>query len=185
MQMLRSKVASLNRLRAIGDLHGDLGMSKQAPRLANLIDASDKWIGGSTIVVQNFFDGFRARIAAFHPGGPISIWFLSQNVTVLVVGDSILVHGGLLPRHVSYGLEKINEEVRDWINGLSGRAIPCREEGVVWLRKFSKELAKNCDCSTLEHVLSTIPGVKRMIMGTQLKRLELMVFVMIKPFALI
>ncbi|KAI4305194.1 hypothetical protein L6164_028577 [Bauhinia variegata] len=120
-----------------------------------------------------FFDGFRARIAAFCPGGPISTQFLSQNGTALVVGDSIFVHGGLLPRHVSYGLEKINEEVRNWINGLSGRfsPIPCREEaGVVWLRKFSKELAKNCDCSTLEHVLSTIPGVKRMIMGHTIQK---------------
>jgi hypothetical protein len=36
---------------------------------------------------------------------------------------------------------------------------------VVWLRKISDEVAKNCDCSALEHVLATIPGAKRMIMG--------------------
>lgn len=119
-------------------------------------------------VKEEFFDGFRARIAALRPNGPISSRFLSQNLTVLVVGDSIFVHGGLLPQHVTYGLERINEEVRDWINGLTGRFSPahCRgRNGVVWLRKFSDKLAKNCDCSTLEHVLSTIPGVKRMIMG--------------------
>lgn len=36
---------------------------------------------------------------------------------------------------------------------------------MVWLRRFSHELAESCDCEALEHVLSTIPGVKRMIMG--------------------
>ena len=119
-------------------------------------------------VRAEFVDGFRARVAALRPNGPISRRFLSQNVTVLVVGDSIFVHGGLLPQHVAYGLERINEEVRDWINGSTGRFSPayCRgRNGVVWVRKFSDEFAQNCDCGTLEHVLSTVPGVKRMIMG--------------------
>lgn len=119
-------------------------------------------------VKKELFDGFRARVAALRPNGPISRRFLAQNVTVLVVGDSIFVHGGLLPQHVDYGLERINEEVRDWINGSTGRFSPayCRgRDAVVWLRKFSDEVAKNCDCSTLEHVLATIPGVKRMVMG--------------------
>ncbi|KAJ1428618.1 Metallo-dependent phosphatase-like [Sesbania bispinosa] len=74
----------------------------------------------------------------------------------------------LLPQHVSYSLERINEEVRDWINGSTGRFSPlyCRgRHVVVWLRKFSDEVVEKCDCSTLEHVLSTVPGVKRMIMG--------------------
>lgn len=257
---------SPNRLIAIGDLHGDLNKTKQALRLAGLIDISDRYIGGSTTVVQigdvfdrggdeikilyfleklkreasrcggniitmngnheimnvegdfrfitkggneefrvwlewfrfgnklkslcegleqprdplegihvacsgvreEFVDGLRARVAALRPNGPISRRFLSQNTTVLVVGDSIFVHGGLLPDHVSYGLERINEEVRDWVNGFNGRFSPqyCRgRNALVWVRKFSDEVAQNCDCSTLEHVLSTIPGVKRMIMG--------------------
>ncbi|GLT76797.1 hypothetical protein SLA2020_484350, partial [Shorea laevis] len=116
---------------------------------------------------------FRARFAALRPNGPISKRFLSQNATVLVIGDSVFVHGGLLAKHVKYGLEKINEEVRDWINGdwinATGDIYAprhCRgRNAVVWLRKFSEELAKNCDCSALEHVLATIPGAKRMIMG--------------------
>lgn len=256
-----------DRLVAIGDLHGDLEKSKQAFRLANLIDGSDRWIGGSTTVVQvgdvldrggdelkilyfleklkrqaarsggtlitmngnheimnvegdfrcvtkdaldefvawadwyrvgqvikglckglekpkDLFDGIplyfprinnkdeglvrglRARIAALRPGGPISCRFFSQNVTALVVGDSVFVHGGLLPEHVQYGLEKINEEARDWINGLGEKVAPGHCKGrnaVVWLRKFSQEPI--CDCAALEHVLATIPGARRMIMG--------------------
>jgi hypothetical protein len=252
--------APMGRLVAIGDLHGDLEKSKEALRLADLIDGSDEWIGGSATVVQvgdvldrggdelkilyflerlkrqaartggtvitmngnheimnvegdfrcvtkegleefkvwaewyrvgqamkglceglekpkdplafrglrDSDEAFRARIAALRPSGPISRRFLSQNATVLVIGDSIFVHGGLLAKHVEYGLERMNEEVRDWINGLGQKYAPryCRgRDAVVWLRKFSEELAKNCDCSALEHVLATIPGAKRMIMG--------------------
>ncbi|XP_010537427.1 PREDICTED: shewanella-like protein phosphatase 2 [Tarenaya hassleriana] len=254
------------RLVAIGDVHGDLEKSREAFRLAGLIDGSDRWIGGSTMVVQigdvldrggdelrilyfleklkreaeksggkivtmngnheimnvegdfryvtekgleefkvwsdwyclgntmkslcrgldkpkdlfdgiprsfrgareECFEGIRARIAAFRPEGPIATRFLSKNLTVAVVGDSVFVHGGLLAEHVEYGLERINEEVRDWIHGLKGRYAPgyCRgRNSVVWLRRFSEEMAHKCDCSALEHALSTIPGVKRMIMG--------------------
>ncbi|KAL2320132.1 hypothetical protein Fmac_029101 [Flemingia macrophylla] len=203
---------------AIGDLHGDLQKSKEALHLAGLIDAADRYVGGSTTVVQvgdvldrggdelkilyfleklkreaarsggailtmngnheimnvegnficateqgveefrvwyewfrignemkslcnglekpwdpmeglpssfrgvrkEFQDGLRARVAALRPNGPISKRFLMPNATVLVVGDSVFVHGGLLPEHTSYGLEKINSEVQDWINGCAG-----------------------------------------------------------------
>ncbi|KAG6730598.1 hypothetical protein I3842_01G088900 [Carya illinoinensis] len=268
LQPLRTRYPTPpDRLVAIGDLHGDLEKCKEAFRLANLIDCSDKWIGGSSTVVQlgdvldrggdelkilyfleklkrqaarsggtlitmngnheimnvegdfrivtkagleefrtwadwyrfgqamkglckglekpedpfdgipslcglndeGLVQGLRARMAALRPQGPISSRFLSQNVVVLVLGDSVFVHGGLLPEHVSYGLEKINEEVRDWINGLGGKFAPeycmSRTHGVTRLRSFSHELAKNCDCSALEIVLATIPGAKRMIMG--------------------
>lgn len=117
-------------------------------------------------VRQNYHDGFRARVAALRRGGPISGRFFSQNVTVLVVGDSVFVHGGLLKEHVRHGLGRINEEVSDWFKGLYGNRLSpwyCRgNKSVVWLRKFSEG---KCDCSSLEHVLSMIPGVKRMIMG--------------------
>ncbi|CAN8292614.1 unnamed protein product [Cochlearia groenlandica] len=256
-----------DRLVAIGDLHGDLEKSKEAFRIAGLIDSSDNWTGGSSMVVQvgdvldrggdelkilyfleklkreaersggkvltmngnheimnvegdfryvtkegleefqvwanwfclgnkmknlcrgldkqkdiyegiptsfprarpDCFKGIKARIAALRPDGPIAKRFLSKNLTVAVVGDSVFVHGGLLAEHVEYGLERINEEVKGWINGVGGgRYAPgyCRGgNSVVWLRKFSDEMAHKCDCSALEHALSTIPGVKRMIMG--------------------
>ncbi|KAL9322312.1 hypothetical protein ACSQ67_010365 [Phaseolus vulgaris] len=268
---LPTRLPSPPRLVAVGDLHGDLEKSKQALRLAGLIDAHDRYIGGSATVVQvgdvldrggeelkilyfleklkreaarsggrivtmhgnheimnvegdfrfatesgveefrvwwewfragnkikslcqglekpkdpmkgvpssfrgvrkEFHDGFRARVAALRPNGPIATRFLSQNVTVLVVGDSIFVHGGLLPEHSSYGLEKINEEVRDWVKGLTGQLSPeyCRSaDGLLWLRKFSRSKVPQCDCSALEHVLATVPGVKRMVMGHSIQR---------------
>jgi hypothetical protein len=40
------------RIVAIGDLHGDLGSTRQALRLAGAIDDKDHWIGGNLTVVQ-------------------------------------------------------------------------------------------------------------------------------------
>ncbi|KAL5724493.1 Synaptotagmin-like protein 2 [Ranunculus cassubicifolius] len=258
-----SSLPSPHRLVAIGDLHGDLTKSKQALRIAGLIDDSDRWTGENTTLVQvgdvldrggdeikilyfleklkrealrcggsvvtmignhevmnvdgdfrfvapsalsefknwadwfqigvsmktlcagcpvpsnifqgipnsfprirkDFHQGFRARVAALRPNGPISTRFLSGNSTVLVVGESVFVHGGLLEEHVNYGLDRINEEMKDWINGLKGRFSPGFARGknsMVWLRNFSDKV---CDCASLQHVLATIPGAKRMIMG--------------------
>ncbi|KAI3791040.1 hypothetical protein L2E82_04587 [Cichorium intybus] len=264
--LFQTSFPSPDRLIAIGDLHGDLLKSKQALRLAGLIDSNDRWSGGSSTLVQvgdvldrggqelkilyfleklkrqavksggnvitmngnheimnvdgdfryvtpsgldeftnwadwfcignnikslcdglekprylydgipssfprvkqEYVKGFRSRIAALRPQGPIASRFLSKNLTVVVVGESVFVHGGVLPDHVVYGLERINEEVRDWISGLKGKVNSSLVRGrnsLVWLRKFSNEVAKDCDCGMLEHVLNTIPGARRMIMG--------------------
>lgn len=112
--------------------------------------------------------GIRARIAALRPRGPISSRFLSKNHTVAVVGDSVFAHGGVLEKHVAYGFERLNTEVRDWIRGLKKRVddeLVRSKDSVVWLRSFSNEVVKEEDSSILEHVLGTIPGVRRMVMG--------------------
>ncbi|WOL00398.1 shewanella-like protein phosphatase 2 [Canna indica] len=117
-------------------------------------------------VKQEYWEGIRARIAALRPNGPIAARFLSGNQTVLVIGDSVFVHGGLIQEHIEYGLEKINQEVKDWIMGQSGRQSPLYlrdRNAVVWLRRFSR--GSNCDCAHLEEVLAMIPGARRMVMG--------------------
>jgi hypothetical protein len=40
------------RVVAVGDLHGDLAAARRAFRLASVVDESDRWIGGDSIVVQ-------------------------------------------------------------------------------------------------------------------------------------
>ena len=40
------------RLVAIGDLHGDMGKTRRAFKIAGLIDANDRWTGGTTTAVQ-------------------------------------------------------------------------------------------------------------------------------------
>jgi len=56
----------------------------------------------------------RARLALYAPGQHMALE-LSKNPTVLVINDSVFAHGGLLPMHVKYGLEKINAEVAAWM----------------------------------------------------------------------
>nr|XP_043622958.1 shewanella-like protein phosphatase 2 [Erigeron canadensis] len=124
-------------------------------------------------VKQEYVNGFRARIAALRPRGPIATRFLSKNLTVLVVGESVFVHGGILPHHVAYGLEQINNNVRDWIMGLKDNvsADLVRSRGsVVSLRKYSTKVPEDCDCSMLEHALATIPGARRLIMGHTIQK---------------
>jgi hypothetical protein len=65
-------------------------------------------------VKPELWDGMRPRLAALRPDGPISCRFLADLPTVLVVGDSMFVHGGLLEANVEYGLERINAEVSEW-----------------------------------------------------------------------
>lgn len=110
----------------------------------------------------------KARMAALRPGGPISSRFLAAHPTVLVVGQSVFVHGGLLPSHSNHGLEKINEEVRQWILGEKqwyGPDFLHGRDALVWLRKFSNERENQCDCALLEESLNALPGSKRMVVG--------------------
>lgn len=68
----------------------------------------------------------RARLALYTPGQPMAIE-LSKNPTVLVVNDTVFAHGGLLPIHVEYGIERINSEVAAWMRGdqlLDGSLAP-------------------------------------------------------------
>lgn len=228
--------ASARRIVAIGDLHGDLGATRQALVLAGAIDDSDRWIGGELIVVQtgdqldrgdeeqailelldrlqdealaaggslhllngnhelmntrldlryvteggfaDFEDAVeiteedslllahepehRARVAAFRPGGPYAL-LLAERPVVLVINDNVFVHGGVLPLHLDYGLDRLNTEVRDW---LLGKGDPPEfihtGESPTWTRNYSDEPDSE-DCVQLEDVLEQM-GAARMIVG--------------------
>jgi hypothetical protein len=60
------------------------------------------------------------RRAALRPGGPIATRFFAPHPTVLQVGSTVFVHGGVLPAHVEYGLERINAETQRWLLGDAG-----------------------------------------------------------------
>ncbi len=224
------------RIVAIGDLHGDLGATRQALQLAGAIDESDHWIGGDLILVQtgdqldrgdgeqailelldrlqdeaitaggrfhilngnhelmnarpdlryvtkggfaDFQDaviiteedslllahepGQRARVAAFRPGGPFAL-LLAEQPVILVIEDNVFVHGGVLPMHLDYGIDRLNREVRDW---LLGQGEPPEfihtSESPTWTRNYSDEADSN-DCLQLEEVLERM-GAARMIVG--------------------
>ncbi len=66
--------------------------------------------------LQVWDNQLRARLRLYSPGGPMAVE-LSKNPAVLVVNDTVFAHGGLLPQHVKYGLERLNAEVAAWMRG--------------------------------------------------------------------
>ena len=57
----------------------------------------------------------RSRWVAMQPGGPITRRFFATQNTVMTVGGTVFVHGGLLPHHVEFGLARINSETATWM----------------------------------------------------------------------
>ncbi|CAN6318577.1 unnamed protein product [Urochloa humidicola] len=58
--------------------------------------------------------GFAARSSLLKRGGPLACE-LAQHPVVLKINDWIFCHGGLLPHHVEYGIERMNREVSMWM----------------------------------------------------------------------
>ncbi|CAI5469679.1 unnamed protein product [Closterium sp. Yama58-4] len=116
----------------------------------------------------------RARMAALSPGSPLLQRFFAGNPSVLRLGSTVFVHGGLLPEHVQYGLERINREGQEWILSPARRPDGLPERGphffhtknaVVWVREYSHTDPSICDCRLLERTLEMLPGSMRMVMG--------------------
>lgn len=225
---------SVERVVAVGDVHGDLGATRAVLRMAKLIDDSDQWVGGRTVLVQTgdqldrgddeqaivelfqrlkkqasmaggrvvalngnheimnvqgdfryvtprgmgAFAGVsiksplaisapvptRSRAEAFFPGGQFAL-VLAERDVIAVVGDSVFVHGGVLPEHVTYGIERINREVRQWMKGQGALpAIVAGNRGPVWTREFSQVPLGTQACARLAEVLQSL-GVRRMVVG--------------------
>ncbi|MED6110801.1 Glycosylated integral ER membrane protein, variant 2 [Stylosanthes scabra] len=121
--------------------------------------------------------GVIARSILFRPGGPLARE-LARHSVVLKVNDWVFCHGGLLPHHVSYGIERMNKEVSEWMRGLrqddSNPNIPFIAtrgyDSVVWNRLYSRDAPDLVDyqdkqvCSVLEETLQAV-GAKAMVVG--------------------
>jgi hypothetical protein len=221
----------------MGDLHGDLDVTRSVLRMVGAIDANDHWSGGDLVVVQlgdqldrgdqergilELFErleleapraggalyvlngnhevmnaqadfryvtpgGFqdfaatperpewgamlarvparmRGRVAAFAPGG---VWArrLAAHNTVMVIGDTVFVHGGLLAAHVDFGLERINRAVRDYLLGVQPTlpALLEGEDSPLWHRAFAMG-DDPAMCTALAQMLERV-GAKRLVIG--------------------
>lgn len=90
--------------------------------------------------------GVIARSVLFRPGGRLACE-LSHHGVVLRVNNWVFCHGGLLPHHVAYGVERINREVSTWMKSSSDEEdspempfIATRGyDSVVWSRLYSRE----------------------------------------------
>jgi hypothetical protein len=113
---------------------------------------------------QQVVDGVTARIKAMRPGGPLALRFARRNV-IVIVGDTVFVHGGVLPEAVDYGIERLNQETRQWLR--KERECPPAmlfpTEGPVWSRHYSDEPDES-DCMMLAEVLERLDA-RRMVVG--------------------
>jgi len=106
----------------------------------------------------------RGRAAAFAPAGPYATDLATRPLFV-EVGATVFVHGGILPKHVRYGLDRMNDEVDDWLRGKRPRppAIVDAEDGPLWTRVYSTPNVQP-DCGSLGRALAEL-GEKRMVVG--------------------
>jgi Calcineurin-like phosphoesterase len=111
----------------------------------------------------------RARAAALLPGGPTAKRLARRGI-VAVVGDTVFVHGGVLPKHVRYGLGRMNREVSAWMDGTAPAPPPIvtAEDGPIWTRRYSAAPDED-DCRVLREALALIPA-KRMVVGHTVQR---------------
>jgi hypothetical protein len=229
------KLASFERLVAIGDLHGDLRALRGALQLGGAIDSDDRWVGKNLTVVQtgdqldrgdqdrevldviekleqdakaaggafvvlngnhelmnasfdfryvsrksfaSFSDfvsrasGAAARVpddekgraAAFAPGAAYA-QKLARHLTVAMVGETLFAHGGVLPAHVDYGLDRLNGEAQSFLAGRRASLPPAlsAEDSPVWTR-FYGGAVDGSNCEVLGRVLQQT-GAKRLVVG--------------------
>lgn len=104
------------------------------------------------------------RAAAFRPAGRYAI-MLADRPVIYQVGDTIFVHGGVLPKHVRYGLDRLNDEVRAWMLGQRPSAPEIVEaaDGLIWTRLYSLDTNEQ-GCALLNEAL-TLLRAKRMVVG--------------------
>ncbi|XP_057834530.1 shewanella-like protein phosphatase 1 isoform X2 [Cryptomeria japonica] len=92
--------------------------------------------------------GIQERSFLFKPGGRLACE-LARHGVVLKVNDWVFCHGGLLPHHVKYGVQKMNKEVAHWMRAENNNNKGIQEkipfiatrgyDSVVWSRLYSQE----------------------------------------------
>jgi hypothetical protein len=110
--------------------------------------------------------GARARGAALMAGGPYARRIAAFPV-VLKLGETIFVHGGVVPRWARYGIDRINREVSEWLLGKtpepdSSLGVDSGDR-VMWTRQFSADVTA-ADCQELAESLRIL-GATRMIVA--------------------
>lgn len=113
--------------------------------------------------LAEFEPGQRARMAALLPGRPYALR-LAERPLILRLDGNVFVHGGVLPAHVEYGIERINDDVQAWLRGEAGRPEILRgSDSPQWTRLYSDEPDPEA-CAVLRDVLDRLDA-ERMIVG--------------------
>jgi len=109
------------------------------------------------------------RWRALAPGAPLTMRFLAHQPVVVSVGNTLFVHGGVLPEHVTFGLDALNAEISNWMKSGKSKGMPPLsvqgKDSLVWARHYSHPAEHRCDCDLLKETLAMIPGVERVVVG--------------------
>lgn len=107
----------------------------------------------------------RGRFAAFTPGSPLARKLAARN-TITIIGETVFAHAGVLPKHVRYGVDRINAEVSSFLRGERPDlpAVAASEDAPVWTRVYGESTPSAEACKELEGVLAAL-SVKRMVVG--------------------
>ena len=113
------------------------------------------------------FKGARGRTAAFAPGGPYAKRLGRRN-TVVIVGDTVFVHGGVEPQYAKR-IDTINKDARRWLMGLDGAqpavlATLMAQDSPIWSRRYSAVEPDADACASLGESLRAM-SVSRMVVG--------------------
>ena len=129
--------------------------------MADFADAEG--VDADAAAVADLPEPLRARAAAFLPGGPYAEVLATRN-TAVIVGDTVFVHGGVLPKYAAK-LDALNESGRRWLTqGGPPPAELLAPDGLVWLRDYSVPEPTPQACADLDAALSTMK-VSRMVVG--------------------
>ncbi|MBF2054523.1 MAG: metallophosphoesterase [Candidatus Sericytochromatia bacterium] len=105
----------------------------------------------------------RACAAAFLPGGPYARR-LAERPLILQLGENVFVHGGVLPEHVAYGIERLNRETQVWLAGQGPFPLLLNDQNSpIWTRVYSQP-NQPVDCERLARTLEALKA-RRMIVG--------------------
>lgn len=133
--------------------------------LADFADAPGVDVGQAALapIMAQAPEPARARVAAFWPGQPWAKELAKRNV-IVVVGDSVFVHGGVTPDWAGK-ISEINAQARAWLAGERPKppAAIVDNDGPVWSRHYSADPDAS-DCALLDEALATI-GAERMVVG--------------------
>ena len=104
------------------------------------------------------------RAEAFFPGGR-EARRLADFPVVWIVGDTAFAHGGVEPKHVQYGLDRINHEIGAWMRGEAPlpKAL-ASEHTPFWTRTYGDSPASDKTCARLDEVLTSLRAT-RLVVG--------------------
>jgi hypothetical protein len=124
-------------------------------------------VGGSNPALASLPPAQRPRGAAFLPGGPYAQALARRN-TVVIVGDTVFVHGGVLPKHARR-IDALNASVRTWLAGGLSDPQPLLAEVMapdapVWTRIYSEPTPTTEACAALDEALRLMSAA-RMVVG--------------------